>query len=60
MALHKVLITETRKMEIWVAADFDFNAPQEAEQKYNLGWYVSDMDDNVDVKFELANETEEI
>lgn len=59
MAMYKVQITEVRVFDVFVNADYDFNAPSVAKQKYEQGYYVSDIDDVVDTSYRLVEEDEQ-
>ena len=57
--LVKVNITETRTATVYVDVDYDFQAPDAAKQMYKKGIVTTDVDDVIDVKFEIAEDDDE-
>ena len=60
MALHKIIIRETREACIFVDADYDFQALTKAMEDYNKGIIVTDREDVVDVDYEIQEDNDDI
>ena len=60
MALHKIIIRETREACVFVDTDYDFQALTKAMEDYNKGVIVTDREDIVDVDYEIQEDDDDI